>query len=156
MTNNGRGGPGSPRTSGDHGTTSKPITIIYFKRLPYIVDIPACRKALVRRQVEGELTNMTSLAVAAAISRSTASRFFSGRSVSLAALLRILKVLRLEFHDVCQEATDEEVAEWERQEAERKRQDAESQQERQRRKLVRMEMKPTGARHPDLSVHPSA
>lgn len=97
-------------------TTEKPrYAIISFRGVPYTVDIVMCRKALVRRQVEGELHNMTSLAVAANVSRSTASRFFQGRSTSLAATLRILKALHLEFGDVCQPATAEEVAEWQRQ-----------------------------------------
>lgn len=101
-------------------TSERKLTIIWFRAVPYVVDIPSCRKALVRRQVEGELHNMTSLAVGAHVSRSTASRFFSGRSTSLAATLRILNTLHLEFGDVCQPASDEEVAEWRRQRAEEK------------------------------------
>lgn len=126
--------------------TGKPIAIIWFRKVPYVVDIPACRKALVRRQVEGELTNMASLAAAANISRSTASRFFSRRSISLAAMLRILAVLRLEFGNVCQEAAEEEVAAWQRQEVERKRQDEESRRERARKKHERIEKAPARLR----------
>lgn len=137
---------GNHRTAHDRGVADKPITVIWFRGVPYTVDVPACRKSLVRRQVEGELTNMTSLAVAASISRSTASRFFSRRGISLAAMLRILKALRLEFGDVCQPATDDEVALWRRQEAVRKRQDDEKRQERERRKRQRAEKKLSAGR----------
>ena len=51
-------------------------------------------------QVAGELDSMESLAVAVGISRSTASRFFSGRATSLAVTLRILAALQLKFEDV--------------------------------------------------------
>jgi hypothetical protein len=43
---------------------------------------------------------MESLSGACGISRSTASRFFSGRNTSLAVTLRILAALRLAFEDV--------------------------------------------------------
>jgi transcriptional regulator with XRE-family HTH domain len=50
---------------------------------------------------------MNSLARAVGVSRSTASRFFSGRSTSLAVTLRILQVLRLTFEEVAHPASDE-------------------------------------------------
>ena len=78
---------------------------------------------------------MTSLAAGARVSRSTASRMFSGRSCSLTALLRVLEVLHLQFGDVCQPATDEEVAEWRREQEERERQDEERRREREKKKL---------------------
>lgn len=107
-------------------------SIIWFRGAPYLVDRILCRKALVRRQLEGELDNMTSLAVAASVSRSTASRMFSGRSVSLAALLRMLKVLRLEFDEVCTPATDEDIAKWEVQQEEHQRRQQEQRKERRK------------------------
>jgi transcriptional regulator with XRE-family HTH domain len=58
----------------------------------------------VARQVEGELDGMVSLARAVGISRSTASRFFSGRSTSLAVTLKLLNVLHLGFEDVARPA----------------------------------------------------
>lgn len=92
-------------------TTDNPKqSIVWYRGTPYVLDLVLCRRALVRRQVEGELHNMTSLAVAASVSRSTASRFFSGRSTSLAATLRILKALHLEFGDVATPAGEEELA----------------------------------------------
>lgn len=52
---------------------------------------------------------MESLANACGISRSTASRFFSGRPTSLAVTLKILAALRLGFDDVAwPEAEDDE------------------------------------------------
>jgi hypothetical protein len=75
-------------------------TTVWYRGLPYTLDLVRCRRALVRRQVEGELDSMNSLAVAVGISRSTATRFFSGRPTSLAVMLRILGVLRLRFEEV--------------------------------------------------------
>jgi transcriptional regulator with XRE-family HTH domain len=74
--------------------------IVWYRGAPYTLDLVKCRRALVLRQVEGELDNMNSLARAVGVSRSTASRFFSGRSTSLAVTLRILSVLRLTFEEV--------------------------------------------------------
>jgi transcriptional regulator with XRE-family HTH domain len=110
--------------------TEATLTIIWFQKAPYVVDIPACRRSLVRRQVEGELTNVASLAAAARTSRSTVSRLFSGRSMALASTLRILAALRLEFGDVCQPATNEEVAAWRRQQEERRELDERRRRER--------------------------
>src|ERR1700730_11547893 len=74
--------------------------IVWYRGAPYELDLVRCRRALVRRQVDGELDNMNSLARAVGVSRSTASRFFSGRSTSLAVTLKILSVLRLTFEEV--------------------------------------------------------
>lgn len=74
--------------------------VVRYRGAEYRLDLVECRRALVRRQVEGSLTNMASLAAAANISRSTASRFFSGKSTSLTAATRILDALGLTFHDV--------------------------------------------------------
>jgi transcriptional regulator with XRE-family HTH domain len=81
--------------------------IVWYRGAPYELDLVKCRRALVMRQVEGELDNMNSLARAVGVSRSTASRFFSGRSTSLAVTLRILQVLRLTFEEVAKPASDE-------------------------------------------------
>ena len=77
------------------------VTVSY-RGLPYTLDLAKCRRALVFRQVEGELDSIESLAAAVGVSRSTASRFFSGRPTSLAVTLKILAVLRLKFEDVAQ------------------------------------------------------
>jgi transcriptional regulator with XRE-family HTH domain len=82
-------------------TTSRPRNVIaWYRGLPYELDLVQCRRALVQRQVEGELHSMESLATAVGISRSTASRFFSGRPTSLMVTLRILARLGLSFEDV--------------------------------------------------------
>jgi DNA-binding phage protein len=58
---------------------------------------------LVNCQVLGELDGMQSLADKVGISRSTATRFFSGQPASLTVMLRILNALHLRFEDVaCQ------------------------------------------------------
>ena len=82
-------------------TTSRPRTVIvWYRGLPYELDLVRCRRALVQRQVEGELHSMESLANAVGISRSTASRFFSGRPTSLTVTVRILARLGVKFEDV--------------------------------------------------------
>jgi len=82
------------------------VTVSY-RGIPYLLDLVRCRRALVQRQIEGELDSMESLANVVGISRSTASRFFSGRPTSLAVTLRILAALRLRFEDVAAPADDE-------------------------------------------------
>jgi transcriptional regulator with XRE-family HTH domain len=82
-------------------TASRPRAVeVLYRGIPYVLDLVRCRRALVQRQVEGELDSMESLAKFVGISRSTASRFFSGRPTSLAVTLRILAVLGLRFEDV--------------------------------------------------------
>ena len=75
-------------------------TTLVYRGIPYILDLTRCRRALVQRQVEGELATIDAVAGAAGTSRSTASRFFGGRAVSLDTTLRILAALRVEFNDV--------------------------------------------------------
>ena len=52
---------------------------VWYRGIPYTLDLVRCRRALVSRQVDGDLDSMESLANTVGISRSTASRFFSGR-----------------------------------------------------------------------------
>jgi hypothetical protein len=75
-----------------------------------VLDLVRCRRALVMRQVEGSLNSMNSLAGSVGISRSTATRFFSGRPTSLSVTLRILGVLKLKFEDVARPESDEDDA----------------------------------------------
>lgn len=77
----------------------KQVTV-WYRGIPYTLDLVRCRRALVNRQVEGQLDSMESLATVVGISRSTASRFFSGRATSLAVTLKILEALRLTFEEV--------------------------------------------------------
>lgn len=56
---------------------------VWYRGIPYTLDLVCCRRALVERQVAGELSCMEDLAGAIGISRSTTSRFFSGRPTSL-------------------------------------------------------------------------
>jgi transcriptional regulator with XRE-family HTH domain len=83
----------------DNAKRPSSATLVY-RGVPYTLDLTRCRRALVQRQVEGELATMEALAAAAGTSRSTASRFFGGRAVSLDTTLRILAALRVEFNDV--------------------------------------------------------
>jgi hypothetical protein len=54
------------------------LVTAWYRGLPYRLDLARCRRALIHRQVAGELDSMESLAQAVGISRSTVSRFFSG------------------------------------------------------------------------------
>jgi transcriptional regulator with XRE-family HTH domain len=80
---------------------------VLYRGIPYMLDLVACRRALVERQVEGKLDSMESLAQAVGVSRSTASRFFSGRPTSLAVTLRMLAALGLKFDEVAKPVADE-------------------------------------------------
>jgi DNA-binding XRE family transcriptional regulator len=74
--------------------------LVNFKGIVYEMDRVTCQHALVRRQVEGEFHSMELLAAAAGVSRSTASRFFAGRQMSLTVALAVLCKLKLSFDDV--------------------------------------------------------
>jgi Helix-turn-helix len=80
---------------------NRPRTVVVsYRGIPYELDLVRCRRGLVNRQVDGDLDSMESLAQACGISRSTASRFFSGRATSLTVTLKILETLHLRFEDV--------------------------------------------------------
>jgi hypothetical protein len=72
---------------------------VVFRGVSYEMDIPTCRRALVRCQVAGEMHSMEGLADSVNISRSTVSRFFGGRT-SLNTALAVLDKLHLDFDDV--------------------------------------------------------
>jgi DNA-binding XRE family transcriptional regulator len=64
------------------------------------MDDGRCREALIRCQVDGKLDSIQGMAKELGISRSTASRFFSGKPGSLTITLLILDKLGLHFDDV--------------------------------------------------------
>jgi transcriptional regulator with XRE-family HTH domain len=81
--------------------TARPRRVtVWYRGIPYSLDLVRCRRALVDRQVNGEFESMEGLADVVGISRSTASRFFSGRPTSLAVTLKLLHALHLDFTDV--------------------------------------------------------
>lgn len=80
----------------------------WYHGIPYSLDLVRCRRALVDRQVEGDLNSMERLADVVGISRSTASRFFSGRPTSLVVTLQILDALHLKFDDVARPETEDD------------------------------------------------
>ena len=96
-------GGGNHAGKREHRSVPAVATVIY-KGMPYMLDLHRCRRALILRQVEGELGGLTEVAAKAGMSRSIASRFFSGRRTSLRAALRILAILRLDFTDVARPA----------------------------------------------------
>ena len=83
---------------------------VWYSGIPYSLDLVKCRRALVDCQVRGELDGMESLAKTVGISRSTASRFFSGRPTSLAVTKRILDALHLKFEDVVTPEREDDAA----------------------------------------------
>ncbi len=74
--------------------------IVNFGGMDHTMNVGVCRLALVRRQAAGEFPTMDSLAGAIGRSRSTVSRFFAGRQISLPVTLAILARLKLNFDDV--------------------------------------------------------
>lgn len=80
---------------------------VSYRGVPYDLDMNACRRGLVNCQVAGEFDSMEGLADKCEISRSTASRFFSGRPTSLAVTLKILDALHLRFDNVAGQASDD-------------------------------------------------
>jgi transcriptional regulator with XRE-family HTH domain len=85
--------------------------IVYYRHTTWKLSLIECRRALVRGQIEGEFDSMEQLADAVGISRSTASRFLSGRATSLRVTLAILKALKLEFDDVATPCDPDEAPE---------------------------------------------
>ena len=82
-------------------TRERPVAArVSYRGIAYSLDLVRCRRALVLRQVEGELESIHGLAAAIGRSRSTVNRFFSGRPTSLAVTLNILAALHLSFEEV--------------------------------------------------------
>lgn len=74
--------------------------IVRFRGIPHEMDNERCREALIRCQVDGKLDSIQGMADELGISRSTASRFFSGKPGSLTITLVILDKLGLHFDEV--------------------------------------------------------
>ncbi len=85
------------------------VTVSY-RGIPYSLNLVVCRRALVDCQVKGEFDSMEQVADAVGVSRSTASRFFSGRPTSLEVTKRMLAALHLKFEDVVTPETEEDDA----------------------------------------------
>ncbi len=77
---------------------------VWYRGIPFKLDLVKCRRALVSCQIAGKFERMEELANSIGISRSTVSRFFSGRPTSLTVTKRILTALGLKFEDVLQPA----------------------------------------------------
>ncbi len=74
--------------------------IVNFDGIDYEMDLTVCRQARVRRQVDGDFESMEQLADSVGLSRSTISRFFAGRQMSLKVALAVLDTLKLTFDEV--------------------------------------------------------
>jgi transcriptional regulator with XRE-family HTH domain len=86
-------------------------TLVRYRGLPYEIDLVRCRRALVECQIDGTFDSMEGLAGTLGISRSTTSRFFSGRGTSLTVLLKLLGALKLKFEDVATLVDEDDDAE---------------------------------------------
>ena len=83
---------------------------VRYRGVPYSLNLVRCRRALVDCQVRGDFESMEELAAVVGISRSTASRFFSGRPTSLTVTKRVLDALGLKFEDVLTPETEADDA----------------------------------------------
>jgi len=90
------------RPQGKRGPKNRLPTSVIIRPngVPFELDLIACRRALVLRQVDGDFDGIDGLAKKVGCSRSTASRFFSGRPTSLKLVLAVLAVLQLKFENV--------------------------------------------------------
>ena len=89
-------------------TTVQPgLVRVFYRGLAYELDLLTCRRALVHCQVIGELDSIESLALKVGVSRSTASRFFSGRPTSLQVTLKFLDALHLRFEELVRPVADQ-------------------------------------------------
>jgi hypothetical protein len=88
-------------------TRPREVTL-WYRGIPYTLDLVRCRRALVERQIEGKFDSVESLANACEISRSTASRFFSGRPTSLSVTLKILAALGLTFGEIAKPVSEQD------------------------------------------------
>jgi hypothetical protein len=77
---------------------------VWYRGIPFILDLVKCRRALVGCQIQGKFDRMEELADACGISRSTASRFFGGRQTSLTVTKKVLAEMGLKFEDVIRPA----------------------------------------------------
>ncbi len=82
---------------------------VRYRGLPYSLNLVRCRRALVDCQVKGKFDSMEQLAEAVSVSRSTASRFFSGRPTSLTVTKRVLDALHLKFEDVLMPESEDDA-----------------------------------------------
>jgi len=83
---------------------------VRYRGIPYSLNLVRCRRALVDRQVRNDFESLEELAEAVGVSRSTASRFFSGRPTSLAVTKKILDALGLKFWDVLTPESEDDAA----------------------------------------------
>jgi transcriptional regulator with XRE-family HTH domain len=82
--------------------TRKPAwAIVYLKGFPHLIHLRALRRALLDKAIAGEDHAIMDVAKKLGISRSTLSRLFAGRNVSINVLRPVLQELGLEFERVC-------------------------------------------------------
>ncbi len=80
--------------------------IYWFDGYPFRVDLAAIDRALFARIVAGKYKSREHFAESFGRSRSTVSRFFSGRGAGLPVFLEILNELELKFDDVATLVTE--------------------------------------------------
>jgi transcriptional regulator with XRE-family HTH domain len=77
-------------------------TVQVFDGNPHRLDMVAIESAFFRKVIEGTYGCREDMAKAAGCSRSTVSRFFAGKNVSIRVVLAILAELDLRFDDVAE------------------------------------------------------
>jgi hypothetical protein len=77
--------------------------IVFYRRLPHVMNTRVLNRAMRDRQIAGDFDTLAGLTDLIDVSRSTVSRFFNGRSTSLAETLKILDALNLTFDQVFME-----------------------------------------------------
>jgi transcriptional regulator with XRE-family HTH domain len=76
--------------------------IVDFRGFPHLIHLRHMRRRLLDNQVQrSDVDSLLAIAAKANCSRSTVSRLFAGRQVSVRVLLTVLDELGLEFSEVC-------------------------------------------------------
>src|SRR5262245_38001027 len=81
-------------------STLRDFVIVYYRKLPHVMCTRALNRAMRDRQIAGDFDTVAGLADRIDASRSTVSRFFSGKNTSLTVTVRILEALSLTFDQV--------------------------------------------------------
>jgi hypothetical protein len=75
--------------------------VVQYNGVSYTRNLSLCRRTLTERQVEGSfLGGLGELGTVSACTRSSVSRFFAGRNLSMQLTVRILDALKLRFDQV--------------------------------------------------------
>jgi hypothetical protein len=77
--------------------------IVFYRKLPHVMNLRILNRAMRDRQIAGDFDSVEGLANRIDSSRSTVSRFFSGKNTSLTFTLRVLEALKVNFDQMFME-----------------------------------------------------